>query len=315
MLSGQRTVLMGLFGVSVLWGFNYVASAYLLQFFSPIFLSTARIGITSLFLLSVAFAKGRGVLRKPTFKEWGLLLGVGVFGTLFNQVFYFTGLNHSTPANAALIIAMSPVATVLLERLVFGVRLTISKGIGVLLGLMGVIIIVAFGSGQVGMSAGDIYLLLAMLALSVSLLFIRGLSGTMSSYAVTIFATVLGACFMLPAAGGEWLMGGTRVSSDWAPWLIMAAAGVVAQGLAGFWWNRGVGSAGAGTAAMFMNLPPFVALLAGHFFLGDAIYVMQVVGGMFVLLGVLVANSSSWKSTKTKGPEGPPGLDALSPEM
>jgi drug/metabolite transporter (DMT)-like permease len=67
----------------------------------------------SLFLLSVAAVNKS--MRRPSFREWGLLLFAGIFGTLFNQLFYFTGLQYSTAGNAALIIALSPIATTLLS--------------------------------------------------------------------------------------------------------------------------------------------------------------------------------------------------------
>jgi drug/metabolite transporter (DMT)-like permease len=293
---------MGLFGVSLLWGFNYIASAYLLNYFSPVFLSFARISITSLFLLLVAL-KLRG-LRKPTKREWQLLAGAGIFGTLFNQVFYFTGLRHSTAANASLIIAMAPIVTTVLERVFLKVPFTSAKVIGALFSLAGVVAIVSFNGQSFGISGGDIYLLLAMLGLSISLLFIRGLTGSMSSYAVTIFATILGSLLMAPAAGGEALLGGAVVSADIWVWLLLAAAGVFAQGMAGFWWNRGVSVIGAGTAAMFMNIPPFIALVAGHFILHNAVYVTQIFGGILVLVGVFIANKNTFRAPMKTVAEG-----------
>lgn len=263
-------------------------SAYLLRGFSPVFLSFARITLTSLFLLLVAW-RNRG-LRLPTRREWMLLAGAGIFGTLFNQVFYFTGLHESTAANAALIIALAPVATAVLARIFLKERFTPYKVTGALLGLAGVIIIVGFGGGKLGITSGDIFLLLAMLTLSISLLFVRKLTASLSSYAITIYSTVLGSLLMTPAAIGEGLLGKTVISHGPLMWGLMALAAVVAQGIAGFWWNRGVATVGAGTASMFMNVPPFIALLVGHWVLGDPIYIQQILGGLLVLAGVFIAN-------------------------
>lgn len=296
-MSEQKSALLGLFGVSLLWGCNYVVSAYLLRFFSPVFLSFARISMTSLFLFCLAL-KIKG-LRRPTRKEWLLLAGAGIFGTLFNQIFYFTGLRDSTAANAALIIAMTPVATIILERIFMKVALTPAKAVGTLFSLAGVFVIVGMQGQSFGLSVGDIYLLLAMLTLSISLLFIRGLTDSMSSYSVTIYATILGSILMAPAAAGEAVLGHTIISHRAYVWVLMGLAGVVAQGLAGFWWNRGVSVVGAGMASMYMNIPPFIALLAGHFALGDAIYGAQLVGGGLVLLGVFVANQGAMRASRS----------------
>ncbi|MDB5085720.1 MAG: hypothetical protein JWN30_2606 [Bacilli bacterium] len=292
-MTAERSALLGLTAVSLLWGCNYVISSYLLHGFSPIMLSFARISITSLFLILVGLFNGG--LRRPTMQEWALLAGAGIFGTLFNQTFYFTGLHHSTAANASLIIALVPVATAILERIFLKESFTRGKIAGALLGITGVIVIVIGGKGGFGITTGDLYLLIAMLTQSISLLYIRKLSSSMSSYAITIFSTVIGSLLMLPAASGEGILGHTVVSHHVWLWGLMAIAGIICQGVAGFWWNKGVAVVGAGTAAMFMNIPPFVAILVGHWVLGDPIYATQLIGGVLVLLGVLTANRKTSK--------------------
>jgi drug/metabolite transporter (DMT)-like permease len=295
----RNKALIGLFFVSILWGCNYSVSAYLLQGFSPVFLSTVRISFTSLFLIMIAIIN-RG-MRLPTLSEWKYLAGVGIFGTLVNQIFYFTGLHHSTPANASLILAISPIATILLERIFFKVKLTLNKSIGALISLVGVFSIIGVANGAVGITIGDLYIVVAMLGLSISLLFIRGLANTMNSYTVTIYATVLGSLLMIPALGVEKVEGHTMISHSFFMWLLLAAAGIIAQGIAGFWWNKGVAQTGAGTASMFMNLQPFVAIIVSHFVFGDKILLNQIVGGIMVLVGVFIANKKSTRSIQLPG--------------
>jgi drug/metabolite transporter (DMT)-like permease len=293
MSGSNKTAFISLFLVSVLWGCNYPVSAYLLQGFSPVFLSTVRICFTSLFLIIVAlFSKG---LKWPTSKEWKYLAGVGIFGTLINQTFYFTGLHHTTPANASLIIALAPIATILLERIIFKVKLTVKKALGAFISLLGVFSIIGVGNGTFGISFGDFNIFIAMICLSISILFIRGLSQTMPSFVVTIYATVLGGVLMIPAAGVEHVVSGTVISHSIFMWILLAFAGIIAQGLAGFWWNGGVAKVGAGTASMFMNLQPFAAILASHFILGDHISLTQIIGGLLVLAGVFIANMPAVK--------------------
>jgi len=284
----KNSALISLFLVSILWGCNYPVSAYLLHGFSPVFLSTIRICFTSLFLIIVALI--RKGLRRPTLQEWKYLIGVGIFGTLLNQTFYFTGLHHTTPANASLILALSPIATILLERAIFKVKLTVKKSLGAIISLIGVFSIIGLAGGSFGVSFGDLNILIAMLCLSISLLYIRRLSKTLHSYVITIYATVLGSVLMIPAAGVERMVSGSVISHTPFMWILLICAGILAQGIAGFWWNSGVAKAGAGTASMFMNLQPFVAIIASHFILGDPILPMQILGGMLVLLGVFIAN-------------------------
>lgn len=284
----DRNVLWKLWGVSLLWGCNYVASAYLLRDFSPIFLSFARLVVMSLFLISVAVINKS--MRRPTAREWGLLLFAGIFGTLFNQLFYFTGLQYSTAGNAALIIALSPIATTMLSRMFLKEEVTWLKLTGSVVALLGVVCIVLYGGKSLGISKGDVYLLLAMLGMSISLLFIRKLTNGMTSYEVTIYSTVIGTILMSPAVAVEALQGHFHGSHQLLTWLLLISVAVIGQGLAGFWWNQGIAVVGPSTSAMFMNIPPFIAIIVSFFLLGDPIRAAQIGGGILILVGVMIAN-------------------------
>jgi drug/metabolite transporter (DMT)-like permease len=284
----DRTVLWKLWGVSLLWGCNYVASAYMLRDFSPILLSFARLVVMSLFLLSVAAVNKS--MRRPSFREWWLLLFAGIFGTLFNQLFYFTGLQYSTAGNAALIIALSPIATTLLSRMFLKEEITWLKLSGAIVALLGVVCIVLYGGKTLGISKGDLYLLLAMLGMSISLLFIRKLTQGMTSYEVTIYSTVIGTILMSPAVAFEAFHGPFHWSHQVLTWVLLISVAVIGQGLAGFWWNQGIAVVGPSTSSMFMNIPPFIAIIVSFFVLGDPIRAAQIAGGILILAGVAIAN-------------------------
>jgi len=287
----SRKAYLQLFAVSLLWGGNYVVSAWLLHGFSPIMLAFVRIVFTTLFML-VPLLVIRN-MRWPTRREWGLLAGAGLFGTLLNQVLYFTGLSHSTAGNASLIIALAPLATIVLARIFLKEGIGVWKAVGALTGFVGVVVIVLF-SGHTGAQhngiLGDAYLFGAMLVLSMSLMFIRWLSYTMDAVIITIYATTVGAIMMMPAAGVEIGVHQARLAHTVTMWALLIAASAFAQGLAGFWWNKGVAVVGASAAAMFMNIPPFIALIVAHLVLGDPIRIAQLVGGCAILGGVLIAN-------------------------
>lgn len=277
-----------LLGVSVIWGINYVVCAYLLHAFSPLLLSFIRISLTCVFLPLAVF-KAQG-MQKPTRSEWLLLLATGIFGTLIQQSFYFIGLHKSTAANASLIYAAAPLAAILLEAIFLKVKLSLMKAIGAVLGFAGVLVIVGFnGNASFGVSLGDLYLLAAMLGLTISLLFIPRLSQRLSSSTISFFSTMIGSAMLLPLVAREKLSGQWAVSGDWLPWALLIAAGGLTA-LAGVWWIRGVAVVGVGTASLFHNIPPFVALLAGHFILADPINMTQILGGLVVLTGVFVSN-------------------------
>jgi drug/metabolite transporter (DMT)-like permease len=283
----KKPAFAGLFVVAFLWGISYVISAYLLQAFSPVLLSFLRMAVTLSMLLLIAW-RMKGV-QKPSKAEWLLLLYSAIFFTLIQQTFYFIGLKYSTAANASLIYAAAPLTTMLLEAVFLKTRMQGLKLAGAALGLVGVLIIVQKSGHSWHISTGDLYLLIAMLGLSVSVLFTPRLAQTLSPFTITLYSSLVGTMLMAPTFGGEWLLGATVMHSSALMWLLVCAAGLI-NVVTGVLWVRGVAVIGPGTASLFHNLPPFVAMLAGFLILGEQVFLTQFLGGALILLGVFISN-------------------------
>ncbi|GGH19761.1 DMT family transporter [Paenibacillus segetis] len=286
-MSAHKSALFGLLGVAVLWGFSYIISSYLITYFSPTFLSFTRMGLTWFVVLALLYRSGS--LSRPTKKEWLLLLASSVFGTLIQQPLYFKGLQLSSAANASLIYAVAPLVAVFMERLFLKTPWTGGKLIGGILGVIGVTIIISFGGGKFSLSSGDVYLLIAMLGMTISMIFTPILARTMSLTSINIFGGGVGIVMMAPVATIDVLNGSLLVSSSIVIWLMLLLLAFITA-TSNIWWTRGVAITGPGTAAMFMNIPPFISLVAGHYLLGDAIHGAQLIGGLLILFGVYVSN-------------------------
>ncbi|RUT47434.1 DMT family transporter [Paenibacillus anaericanus] len=287
LMSVYKSARLGLFGVAVLWGCSYIMSAYLLNFFSPTFLSFARMGLTWLIVIALLYSKG--VLRRPTKKEWLLMVASSVFGTLIQQPLYFKGLQLSSAANASLIYAVAPLVAVFMERIFLKTPWTAGKLAGGILGMIGVVIIISFGGGKFSLSSGDVYLLIAMLGMTISMMYTPIIAKTLSLTSINIISGGLSIALMAPVAGLDVFSGNLIVSSSVTIWLILLVLALITA-TSNIWWTRGVAITGPGTAAMFMNIPPFISLVAGHYLLGDAIHGAQLIGGVLILFGVFVSN-------------------------
>ncbi|GIO15660.1 membrane protein [Cohnella xylanilytica] len=282
-----RRALAELSGVALLWGFSYVLSAYLLDYFSPILLSLIRMVLTWMFLLTLLIRDR--TLRRPTAREGLLLLASAAFGTLMQQPFYFAGLQLSSAANASLIYAAAPLAAVLLERGCLRTPLSAAKLAGGAIGLLGVAVIIGTDGAAVRSAVGDLYLALAMLGMTIGMLFTPAMARTMTVREINLFSGPAGIVLMLPAAAGEAAGGRAFADPDMAVLTLLLLLGAITA-VSGFLWTRGVAAAGPGTAAMFLNVPPIVSLVVGHYLLGDPIRGTQLLGGAIVLAGVWVSN-------------------------
>ena len=78
--------------------------------------------------------------------DWGRLLICSLLGMVINMLTFFKGLELSTPINSAVLITLIPIVVVVLSALFINEKVTIKKAVGILLGLVGAIALVVFGS-------------------------------------------------------------------------------------------------------------------------------------------------------------------------
>ena len=140
--------------VMVLWASNVILGRLIAGVWSPFALSLWRWGIALIVLLplaGVAAIRHWPVIRRHL--RMIVLLGVLSVG-LFNTMLY-VALNYTTAINVSLINSTTPIAILLLSRILIGTRLGPRVIMGVVLGLIGAAIIV---------TRGDLGTLLALLA-------------------------------------------------------------------------------------------------------------------------------------------------------
>ena len=61
----------------------------------------------------------------------------GLFGVAINQLFFFEGLNLTTPINAAIIMTVSPILVIIFSAIIIKEKITIRKLLGIFLGIVG----------------------------------------------------------------------------------------------------------------------------------------------------------------------------------
>ena len=75
-------------------------------------------------------------------KDLLLLLGASFFGVFFNQMTFITGLAHTSPIDASVIVTTSPLITMILAAFFLKEPITWKKAIGVLIGAAGALLLI-----------------------------------------------------------------------------------------------------------------------------------------------------------------------------
>src|SRR4051794_31214149 len=129
--------------VYVVWGSTYLAIRVTDRTMPPMLMSSVRFLVAGLALYAFA-SRGRA---RPTLREWraaaivgGALLLVGNGGVAWAETRLDSGL-------AALIVAIIPLWVAVLDRIVFGRRLSLGAIVGLVVGFAGVALLVRPGGG------------------------------------------------------------------------------------------------------------------------------------------------------------------------
>ncbi len=194
---------LALFTVNFIYGVNYVVAKGLMP---------AVIGPSGFIVLRVL---GAGTLfwlmraalpeRVPN-SDLGRLFLCGFFGVALNQMMFFHGLMRTTPINASIIMVATPILVLVLSGLLIGERITWTKAVGVALGAVGALSLIALKPAGISVGAstlGDLFILINAIAYGIYLVLVKPLMRKYTAVTVMSWSFLFGAILVLPFGVGE----------------------------------------------------------------------------------------------------------------
>jgi drug/metabolite transporter (DMT)-like permease len=246
------------------WGAMFPIADSAIQRVDPFHLTAIRYLIAAVGFLALlwAFEGVRALRTEGRALELFLFGSAGIAG--FNLL-AFAGLEHTTPEHAALIVATSPLITLLADAaLARRAPRPVTLGF-VLLALTGVLLVIGRGDPFAllngGVNGGDVLVLLGTATFVVYTFGARRFAGY-SSLRYTALSATGGTITVVVVTEAAVLLGllgtpsGGDVAAIWWQIAYVVVIGALAAVLA---WNEGVKRLGAPNAALFMNLVPVVA--------------------------------------------------------
>jgi drug/metabolite transporter (DMT)-like permease len=293
---------LGVIIATFFWGTNFNAGAYIIAHQPPITASIERFSLATLALL--LFFGLRGQLRLSTLKNnWPAYLGLGVLGfTLFNLCTFF-GLQSTTPINGALILATTPLWT-----LVFGViweneKLNGSRIAGLLAGFIGVVLVITKGQIQtllrLEVSPGDGIILLGSLAWALNMVGTRRLVHNATAIETTSYSMLFGTLALLPLGFIFENPLQSLATASLSVHLAVVYLALCGSLLAYLLWFNGLEKIGSVRTAIFFNLAPVFTMLVATL-TGTAPNIWQLAGAAWVILGVLLASGVLMRLTQRR---------------
>ncbi|MGD0018838.1 MAG: DMT family transporter [Candidatus Limnocylindrales bacterium] len=276
--------------VMVTWGANVVAVKAAIADVPPIIFTMTRFVLA--FLVLLALLRWReGSVSLPRRDALSIAL-LGLVGFGLYQDLWASALGQTTAANSALLTAATPVSTLLLAAAVGSDTLSPAKAIGAAISFGGAVGVVAatHGFGLTGASGGDLMTLVATVCWACYVAFGTPVLRRYSALRTATWAIGFGCLGMLPVALLE------------LPQFVPAHVGLGTLGLLAYCAllpaaasNVVVFAAikilGPTRVMLFQFLVPAFAVVMAAFFLGEAIVPGQLLGGLVIVLGILVARS------------------------
>ncbi len=217
------------------------------------------------------------------------LILLGVLNIPINQFLYLEGLKFTTPANSALLYAMTPAIVFLLAIRVHWEKLNWKKTSGIAIAFIGVAIIM-FEHGATFDSLntkGNILIFVAVIAWSLFTLLGKPLVPRYGALRVTALHMLFGTIIFLPIGLSTFEM--KEVASITSTlWLEILYLGLLASCVNYALWYYALGKLEISKVAIFQNLQPvlttIIALILGKVFLTPELFG----GGALALIGVLL---------------------------
>jgi len=250
----------------------------------PFCLATLRFIIAGLVLFFPAVHCLRG--KTFTWRDAAVLTGLGLLGVTLMSSLYHLSITF-LPANvAALVFSCNPVFVVLFAPLVLPEKITARKLGAVALCLTGILVLARDRAAGVSLT-GLFLMLLAIIIFALYTVLFKKLTPRYGALPVTAFAGLAGGLCILPLALG--VEGMPLATYGQADWLGIAYLALVGTALGYFLFIYGIGHVEASAGSMVFFLKPFLAALFAWMVLNEALTVPMLIGGAFILGGMIVA--------------------------
>lgn len=276
------------------WGTNFNAGSIVVSSVSPLTAASERFIIATLAIFVFMIIKDKGNIS--TFRlNWKPLILLGLCGITGFNLAFFIGLQTTSALNGALIMATSPVTTILISSITEKHRVSLPQTVGMLISLIGVILVISHGDinniFKLHFTRGDLIILLGNLAWATYTVGCRRFISDSTPLQTTAFTMLFGTIGIVVFSFYQSDLIKEIEEISTYNQIILIYMGLVGSVLAYLFWNVGIKELGAANTSLFFNFVPVFTLLLA-FIMGTIPNLLQLAGAVLVISGVIYATGS-----------------------
>lgn len=239
------------------------------------------------FIAMAVWAARRESAVDITPRDWGVLALLGVLGYYLASLLDFLGLLYISASLERLVIFLYPTLVVVLSAVYFKRRITAHVGVALLLSYAGIALVFAHdvNFGQKDIILGGLLVFASILVYAIYLIGSGGIiarlgSARFTGYAMTISCGVVGLHFGV-ANSVETLVQPLPVYG------LALAMAIFSTVLPALLLSEGIRRIGVDKTSIIGSIGPVATLALAYLFLGESMSIMQMLGAVLVLAGVL----------------------------
>ena len=224
---------------------------------------------------------------KPSMKWFALT------GLLFalDMSFWHESLHHTTVANSTLLTNAAPVFVTIAARFLFNERITRWFIGGMGLTLIGAILLTGASlSTSKEQLYGDLIAIVAAVFYAGYMLSLKHLRKSVRTAALMARSAIFSALFLGLFA---WFLGEPMIPMSREGWLVLLALALTGQVLGQGLIAYGFAHLPASFSAVSLLFQPLVAALAAWILLDESMHPIQMIGGVIILGGIILAKRST----------------------
>lgn len=256
--------------------------------------------IGALFLFS--FSYFIFFFQKIEFKDILRFAICGLFGVGINQLFFFEGLNLTTPINAAIVMTTNPILVMLLSFIIVKEAISFRKILGITLGFVGASTLI-LSDGAIDLSSnnstGNLFVFINATSYGLYLVIVKPLLNKYHPLTVLFYVFAFGLLFVLPFGYDDL----TIVKWGTIPvniYLEIIFVVVCTTFIAYLLNSSALKTLTASTVSIYIYLQPILASLFAIFLGADFLDEKKIIASVLIFSGVYLVSIRPSESMKQK---------------
>jgi len=280
---------LSMLAATVLFGANYwIAKGLMPDHLLPLQIIFLRVSGTMVIALILYLSKRELRILKIDRPDFPRLIVSSVLGVAINQMMFFTGLNLTTPVDAAIINSVNPILVLLFAAWLLKDKIGISRLAGILLGASGAILLILFGnplSFGNGHISGNLFIIVNTACWSLYLVISKPLMVKYNPLLLMCWIFTFGFIGIFPFTIGQALE--IEFSSfNLQTWFSIIYIILGTTFMAYFFITFSLKRLSASVVAYYTYLQPVLVALIGILLFAEKISWVKVISALFVFAGI-----------------------------